>query len=442
MRARQKRTPGRADVRPDGHGVWSRMEELLGDRRRRMEQFVSAVGRGLKDERFRLLDIGCAGGIDHRWRTFGPRLQALGIDASAVECRRLATLEQSPDVSYLAAFVSGSAKRPFDASAESHRRLLAIFDRLSVRHMLEIRSSRLRGAPIDEKVRHNVWDAADLADAGKPVSAPDLLAERGWTGLDYLKIDVDGADFEILRSFDGRFDALGVLAVELEVNFVGTGTSDEHSFHNTDAFMRRQGFELFRLDNRTYSTRALPARFTYRHPAQTVSGRVFQGDAFYARDPAGGRDRALAAAPLLKLAAIFSAWELPDCAAEILTAFGDRLAGSIDVDEALDRLAAQIQAGESHMLSYREYMAEFSREAARFFPPTSMPAKAPVGPPTFRQRLRAAWAAYRDWVYADDVEAARRASASTSSAASDRGNEAGHGALHLHDPSKADSRIA
>ena len=386
------------------------MEELLGDRRHTMEQFVSAAARGLKDEKFRLLDIGCAGGLDHRWRTFGPGLKALGIDASAVECRRLAALEQNPDVCYVAAFVGGAADRPFDASSASHRHLLGIFDRLSARHMLEIRLARLRGAPIDEKVRHNFWDETDLADPHKPISAAGLLAERGWTGLDYLKIDVDGADFEILRSFEGRLEGLGILAVELEVNFVGTGTSDEHSFHNTDAFMRRQGFELFRLDTRTYSSRALPARFTYPHPAQTVSGRVFQGDAFYARDPFGGSDKAQGAAQLLKLAAIFSAWELPDCAAEILTAFRDRLAGLIDVDDALDRLAAQIQAGDADALSYREYIAEFSREAARFFPPVPTPARGPVGPPTFRQRLRAAWTAYRDWVYADDVEAARRKS--------------------------------
>jgi hypothetical protein len=148
------------------------MEELLGDRRHIMEQFVSAAARGLKDEKFSLLDIGCAGGIDHCWRTFGPRLQALCIDASEVECRRLAALEQNPDISYVAAFVGGSANRPFDTSAGSHRYQVGKFNRLSVRHMLEIRGARLRGASIDKKVRHDFWDATDLADARKPISAP------------------------------------------------------------------------------------------------------------------------------------------------------------------------------------------------------------------------------------------------------------------------------
>jgi hypothetical protein len=45
-----------------------------------------------------------------------------------------------------------------------------------------------------------------LADPSRPAVAPDLLAERGWTSLHYLKIDVDGADFDILQAFAGHFD--------------------------------------------------------------------------------------------------------------------------------------------------------------------------------------------------------------------------------------------
>ena len=92
----------------------------------------------------------------------------------------------------------------------------------------EIREGRLKDASTEEKFRHNAWELTGLADPGKPVVVPDLLAERGWTDLDYLKIDIDGADFEILQSFGGRFDTLGLIAVQLEVNFLGTGQPDEH----------------------------------------------------------------------------------------------------------------------------------------------------------------------------------------------------------------------
>jgi len=114
-------------------------------------------------------------------------------------------------------------------------------DRLSFMRTREIREARLKDASTEEKLRHNAWEMTGLADPRKPIVASDLLAQRGWTDLDYLKIDIDGGDFEILQSFTGRFDALDVLAVQLEVNFIGTGKPDEHSFHNTDRFMRGEG---------------------------------------------------------------------------------------------------------------------------------------------------------------------------------------------------------
>ena len=42
--------------------------------------------------------------------------------------------------------------------------------------------------------------------------------------------------------------------------------------------------DLFRLDVRNFSVRALPARYIWPTPAETVSGRPFQGEAYYARD--------------------------------------------------------------------------------------------------------------------------------------------------------------
>ena len=96
----------------------------------------------------------------------------------------------------------------------------------------------------------------------------ELLESRGWTEFDYLKIDIDGSDFEVLQTLDGPLKPAGVLGVQLEANFVGTDAPSEHAFHNTDRFMRKQGYELFRLDVRNYSSRALPARYVWPTPAE------------------------------------------------------------------------------------------------------------------------------------------------------------------------------
>jgi hypothetical protein len=353
--------------------------------------FPALIAAKLKSEKFRLLDIGCSGGLDRVWRSFEPRLQALGIDASVAECKRLAGLERNPDVTYVAAFAARTADKKIDLSAGPAAPLIMkMRDRLSFMRTREIRDARLKSASAEEQFRNNAWEMTGLADPGKPVVVPDLLAERGWSDLDYLKLDVDGADFDILQSFAGRFDPLRVIAVQLEVNFIGTDKPDEHTFHNTDRFMRAQGFDLLKLDVRNFSTRALPARYIWPTPAETVSGRPFQGEAYYARDILAPHRAAatayLSLEKIAKLAAVFSAWDVPDAAAELLLARRKNLATLIDVDAGLDLLAAQTQTQRRRPLGYRDYMATFEADAPGFYRPEG-------NIPTW-ERLKSAWRGY------------------------------------------------
>jgi hypothetical protein len=345
--------------------------------------FTAFVAAALESP-FRLLDIGCSGGLDPRWRAFGAKLQAIGIDASKAECERLAKAEAQPGIEYVPTFVAGVADRPVDLErGQASPLIMAVRERLSFMRTREIRQARLVRAEIEEKLRHNAWEMTELADEARPVLVSDLLAERGWTDFDYLKIDIDGSDFEVLRTFDGRLKPAGVLGVQLEVNFVGTDSETDHTFHNTDRFMRRQGYELIRLDVRTYSSRALPGRYVWPTPAETLFGRPFQGEAWYARDFEGA---ALDRAKLLKLAAIYAAVEAPDMAAELLTKRRGELAG-FDIEHGLDLLAAQAQPDRARKLDYRQYMQGFEADAARFY--------RREGNYTLAERLEAAWAAFR-----------------------------------------------
>ncbi|HZQ01805.1 MAG TPA: FkbM family methyltransferase [Reyranella sp.] len=348
--------------------------------------FATFVADALGGERFNLLDVGCSGGLDARWRAFGASLRALAIDASVAECERLRKAETNPDIEYVAAFAAGGTTKKIDPTrSQASDLILAIRERLSFWRTLQLRESRLATAEIEDKLRHNAWELTQLADATKPTVVPDLLASKGWTDVDYLKIDIDGSDWEVLQSFAGRLVTLGVLGVQLEVNFVGTEAPTEHAFHNTDRFMRGQGFELFRLDVRNYSSRALPARYVWPTPAETVSGRPWQGEAYYARD-AVMSPGALPAGKLAKLAAIFSLWGVPDLAAELLVAERRALAKLFDVDRGLDLLAAQVQPQRSAKLSYRDYMKAFEADAPWFYR-----REGDIG---LGERLAAAWRAY------------------------------------------------
>jgi len=347
--------------------------------------FAALVAEGLDDARFSLLDIGCSGGIDPRWRVFGERLKVLAIDASTAECARLGKAETSPGIEYIAAFVAGRPDKKIDPTrSQASDLILAVRERLSFMRTLALREARLARADIEEKLRHNAWEMTQLADATRPVVVPDLLASRGWNSLDYLKIDIDGSDWEVLQSFAGKFADLGVLGVQLEVNFVGTDAPTEHSFHNTDRFMRAHGYELFRLDVRNYSSRALPARYVWPTPAETLSGRPWQGEAYYARDVG---TKGLLAVQQAKLAAIFSLWGVPDLAAEMVIAQRHSMSPLFDVDKALDLLAGQAQKPRRRPLSYRDYIKAFDSDAAWFYR-----REGNVG---LLERVGAAWRAFR-----------------------------------------------
>jgi hypothetical protein len=347
--------------------------------------FPALVAEGLKTEPFALVDVGCSGGIDPRWRVFEPHLKVLGVDASEAECRRLADLERHASAEYVAGFAGLPEGHPY-----RHRTSVdAIGDllkpRLSYMRTREIRREWIARASHEERMRQNEWQTTELADADSIIVVPELLAQRGWRDVDYLKIDIDRDDFEVLQSFDGWFEALGLIAIQLEVMFIGSDSDLQHTFHNTDRFMRRQGFELFDLEVRRYSARALPAPYVWPTPAETTFGRPFMGEAYYALDPAAvaGCARSLSPLKLAKLAAVFSLWNVPDAAAELLLDRRAELDLLLPVDQALDALAAQVQPFRRRPLSYTAYLAEFEKDSSAFY--------RREGRISLQERLAAAW---------------------------------------------------
>ena len=278
--------------------------------------FAAFVAAALTSERFTIVDVGCSGGIDPAWRVFGDRLRAVAFDASVDECERLSGEETHPDIRYIAGFVGLPSDHPFAKLVDGKPRFVRNpFSRFSAGRMAQLQQERLKSATLEEKLQHNAWNLTKLADPNRPVIVPEVLMDLGWSDVDLLKIDIDGSDFEVLHSFDGKFDDLGLIAARLEVNLIGGANAWEHAFHNTERFMRAGGFELLALDVRTYSMHALPAPFAINSPAQTVTGRPFQAEAFYARDPAGpdwtDLGKSMRPEKLAKLAGIFSVWNQP-----------------------------------------------------------------------------------------------------------------------------------
>ena len=100
----------------------------------------------------------------------------------------------------------------------------------------------------------------------------DFLLGRGVNDVDFIKIDVDGPDFLILRSLKSVLAETRVLGICIEVNFFGSDDPDAHTLHNVDRFLKSVGFELFDLSKRHYSMAALPAPYVYSVPPRASGG--------------------------------------------------------------------------------------------------------------------------------------------------------------------------
>jgi hypothetical protein len=320
---------------------------------------------------FVLIDVGCAGGIDDAWRAFGPTLMARGYDPDVAACEEAQSREPFGNVRYQARYVGLEETHPFVQRRRADQEQWPntnIWGRVTAGYLAERAQDETRAG------------ARRMADPAAPIGVDEIVRTEKLVTVDFLKVDVDGPDLEVLESAREVLANNRVLGIGLEVNWFGTPNPTEHTFHNTDRFMRDQGFALFGMTCRSYSRTALPAPFVYEGYAQTRFGQPYQGDAIYVRDLAAEHLAAVAAdyppEKLIKLACIYELVGVPDCAAEVLNRFDPRLTEFGDRGPLLDALTPPL-LGEQ--LPYRDYIAQFERHPDLFLPgAAAQPAQAPL----------------------------------------------------------------
>lgn len=142
--------------------------------------------------------------------------------------------------------------------------------------------------------------------------------EESIEAIDVLKVDVQGADLDVLR---GGKHIIGqsTLAVVVEVEFSEV-YERQPLFSDIDQYLRQQGFVLFDLVTEDPWCR-LPRQISPVR-SQRRAGQLLWADAIYFRDllQKDAQTQPLySPASLLKLGAIADAFEFPDYALEILT---------------------------------------------------------------------------------------------------------------------------
>jgi FkbM family methyltransferase len=324
-----------------------------------------------RQDRITIIDVGAAGGVAAHWDVYGDQALICAFEADPRECKRLIEANTKPNVSYYPVAIGREeCTREFFCWPErggsfylADPEAAAKWQRMSTAQMWPVPSG--------------------LKTIDVPTIDIDTFCTRnGIRSLDFLKIDTDGSDYEVLLGARASLRSRNVLGVCLEVFFEDACSKPMAVFGRVSEVLAEVGLVPFDLDVHRYSRKELPAPFIYAIPAQTRDGQILWGDAIYFRDVLKGARPSASSTPvaptkLLKLASLYEIHGLADCAAELLCRFRQEIAGLVDVDDLLDKLTPPLQG---QQLPYRDYLRRFKEEPQLFYPVTAKESVAEVIP--------------------------------------------------------------
>ena len=313
-----------------------------------------------------LIDVGASGGIDGFWaECFGPKLKAVGFDPLIAEVDRLNKTRGYGGIRYEAAFV-GCPEYDTLFPPSLRQNPIASKDNSSFPGTSAVRAS---DAMRMNYVKEIFNAGAEVRLTDRHISLDDYVQQSGIRNVDFLKIDTDGHDIEVLLGAKEMLRTQEVLGISVESQIHGASHPYSNTFSNIDRLLREWGFTLFDLDLWRYSRRSLPDKFYYQIPAQTVTGQIQWGEAVYFRDlarPDYEQMHGFAAGigKKVKLACLFELYGFPDCSAQILVQLqeqtGDRFFSTL-----LDELVKNYRGSR---MSYPQFLEHFDADPKRFFP--------------------------------------------------------------------------
>ncbi len=312
-----------------------------------MTQYLVKQG-AFRNEPVVVIDLGARGGSNKEWEVFGDQIRLFCFEPDEVECARLE--KQAPrHTTYIPWAIGGRPGRAkfyeakLAASTGLYPTNMEYFDRLL---------NRDNGVTVAEhEVELHTLDEALAAYGNPPVN--------------FIKLDVEGAELDVLEGGTTCLDASSVIGILSEIRF-HPEINGSPIFSRLDGFVVPLGFRLYDLQFYHQSLEALPypSLYDYRLPngerffAYTTHGQIQDGDALYFRDPiiAANRRRAASLTTLLKLCAFLELYSFNDCAAELIVAFRSELQGAVDCDRLLGLLASGTAGYE---ISYAEYRRRY-----------------------------------------------------------------------------------
>lgn len=192
------------------------------------------------DRKLVVVDIGCRWGFTKRFTDAEGTFHVFGFDPDSEECKKLNARYNHHAVSILPIALAGSKGRRtlFVTSEPACSSLLAPDPALTEKYPALNCARQVSSIEIDT------------------VTLDDWVAENNVEKIDYMKIDTQGTELEILQGSIAALQHVRCLEVEVEFNRIYLG---QPLFSDVDGFLRDQGFVLWKLTNQVhYSSHGKP----------------------------------------------------------------------------------------------------------------------------------------------------------------------------------------
>jgi FkbM family methyltransferase len=236
---------------------------------------------GLLERPVVAIDVGCRDGVRPAWRELRPNALLVGFDPDPAECARLneaagASAQERYEPLALAAR-AGEATLYLTADPQSSS--LYPPDPGAVRRYPELWRHEPRGTQTILTTTLDCW--ARDADIGR---------------IDALKVDVQGAELDVLRGGEQSLESVRVIETEVEFQGLYQG---QPLFTDVDRFLRERGFSLWRLREIHHcglspAARAEPVFGVGDYVEHTrLGGQIAWANAVYVRDELADAQRPL-----------------------------------------------------------------------------------------------------------------------------------------------------
>jgi FkbM family methyltransferase len=230
--------------------------------------------KGLLGKNLVVADVGCRWGFAEFWQQISPHVILYGFDPDPDECERLRTLYKDPNIHLV----------PLGLAEASGERTLYITREMA-------RSSLYRPDPSLTGSLPELACASEIGISKIPVTTLDEWAtSAGLSAIDFLKLDTQWAELDILRGGQRALASVSALEVEVDFNPIYL---NQPLFGDVDRFLRDRGFVLWKISTLAHYSRAdvsgaVEQQNTNYYDTQAVShsvlsGQLYWGHAYYVR---------------------------------------------------------------------------------------------------------------------------------------------------------------